>query len=204
MLKRGLLIALILVAILSSCGQKGSSRDIKAKLSAIKSYEAEIEITVYGDSSNTQYTAKQYCVYPDKLRLEIEKPSFLMGQVILYNSGKLTIYHPSIDMETTVDGVKEEQDYINAGFLLKSIGEVKKSDYIYRTVDGIEYLVIKASVPRGNSYRTHAEVYFERLGGTPAFMNIMDSDGRLRTHIKYIKFRYNPVIKEDMFTTVRK
>lgn len=169
----------------------------------MKTYEAEAEITVYGDNTETRYVTKQYYKYPDKLRLEIKEPSFLSGQVIIYNSGKCTIYNPLINMELSYEKLKEYDDYISAGFLLKTIGEMEKSHCESDTIDGIEYTVIKGSVPNGNEYRNKVAVYFERLGETPAYMYIMDSKDRIKVRVKYIKFRYNTEIKEDMFTNVK-
>lgn len=196
------LAVVLLVLFLSSCGQNENG-NIKSRLMGMKTYEAEAEILVYGDSTETPYVTKQYYKYPDKLRLEIEEPSFLSGQVIIYNSGKCTIYNPLIDMELSYDKLKEYDDYINAGFLLKTIGEMKNGRWESDTIDGIEYKVIKISVPNGNEYRSKVAVYFEELGKTPAYMYIMDSNDRVRVRVKYIKFRYNTEIKEDMFTNVK-
>jgi outer membrane lipoprotein-sorting protein len=197
-----LVIVIILMLMFSSCGQN-SRENIKSKLIEMKSYEAEVELTVYGDSTETRYIARQYYKYPDKLRLEIKEPSFLSGQVILYNAGKCSIYNPLINMELSFEGLKEEQDYISAGFLLRVIGEMKKTSCTRDTINGIEYTVIKGSVPSGNNYRSQVAVYFECLGVTPAYMNIMDSQGKVRVEIRYIEFKYNVDIKEDMFINAK-
>lgn len=194
--------AVLLLLVLSSCGQKEGG-NIKSRLTGMKSYEAEAEILVYGDDTETKYVTKQYYKYPNKLRLEIEEPSFLNGQVIIYNAGKCTIYNPLIDMELSYEKLKKEEDYISIGFLLKTIGEMKRSRCVRDTIDGIEYTVIKGSVPNGNEYRSIVAVYFECLGETPVYMDIMDSQGRTKVKVKYTKFRYNVEIKEGMFTDVK-
>lgn len=193
---------ILLMLIFSSCSHKGNG-DIRSRLMEMNSYEAEAEILVYGDNTETRYLTKQYCKYPDKLRLEIVEPSFLSGQVIVYNSGKCTIYNPSINMEISYENLRKEEDYISAGFLLKTIGEINNSQCVRDTIDGIEYTVIKGSVPNGNEYRSKVAVYFEGMGETPSYMDIMDSQGRIRVKIRYIKFRYNAEMKEDMFNNVK-
>ncbi len=198
-MKTKLLVVILFVILLSSCGKQNSIEQIRYKLSRMNSYEAEVEITVFGENNNSKYTVKQYYKYPDKLRLEFIEPSFLNGQVILYNSRRWTSYNPSIGMEISIEGVKEEQDYINTGFLLKSIGDIKKDNYTKDTIDGVEYAVIKSPIPDATMYRKQVAVYFESMGGTPAYMNITDSKGKLRVNIKYIRFIYNADIKDEMF-----
>lgn len=201
-MKSKFMAVVLLLLVLSSCGQnnKGS---IMSRLIGMKTYEAEAEIFVYSDGTETRYEAKQYYKYPDKLRLEINEPSFLSGQVIVYNSGKCTIYNPSINIELSYEKLREGEDYVNAGFLLRAIAEIKDSRCVRDSIDGIEYTVIKGSVPNGNEYRSKVAIYFENLGETPSYMEIMDSQGRVRVKVKYTKFKYNSEIKEDMFTNVK-
>lgn len=192
----------LLLLVLSSCGQNNKA-NIMSRLIGMKTYEAEAQIYVYGDGTETRYAAKQYYKYPDKLRMEIKEPSFLSGQVIVYNSGKCTIFNPSINMELSYDKLKEEEDYVSAGFLLRTIAELKDIRCVRDSIDGIEYTVFSGSIPNGNEYRSKVAVYFENLGETPAYMDIMDSHGRVRVKVKYTKFKYNAEIKEEMFTNVK-
>jgi outer membrane lipoprotein-sorting protein len=199
-LKRFFLVILCVTLFLVSCKSKETTYNAHSKIMGIKSYTADVKVTVYGTKVNSVYKMKHYYSAPDKLRIETEEPGFLKGQILIFNGKKWTTYNPLINMSFNADNLSKEDEFIFLGVIQKSIVNSEDTKYGIELKDGHEYLQVKSTIPDGNEYKKYVVLYMNKDDYTPVIMEILDNEGRTGVRIEYSNFIYNAPIESNCFT----
>lgn len=85
----------------NNIGIKSENEVINYILDNFKTYEAEIEVTVYGNKTENKYKLKQICDYKKSYQ-EIEEPSDLKGIYVNLEDNKLTVRKHKIELKKDI------------------------------------------------------------------------------------------------------
>lgn len=198
-MKKALIIILVISLLFSACGKKGVQYDPKIKIAGAKGYSSIANITINGNKGISKYVVKQYCVYPDKLRVETIEPDFLKNKVVVRNNGIWRVYHPLIKQVLTISKLMDDDELILMGIVQKSMfisGDAKISE---TTFFGEKCISISCNIAHGNRYRKTAILYIDISKNLPIGMEILGDNGNKSVEIKYTDFVYNGDFSDSLF-----
>jgi len=173
--------------------------DIKANIAEVKSYSSTADITIYGNKALSNYRVKQYCIYPDKLRIETLQPDFLRNKVVVKNGDEWKIYHPLINQILEMSKLMEEDELILMGIIHKDLFTSSSSTVSDNEFEGKKCICIKSIIPSGNQYRKTAVLYIDEDKKIPMGMDILDDKGNKKIEIKYSEYKSNEVFSDKLF-----
>jgi outer membrane lipoprotein-sorting protein len=185
--------------VLTSCKKNEGYGDIKNKIAGAKGYRSIAEITIYGNKGISKYKVKQYCIYPDKLRVETLEPDFLKNKVVIRNNNMWKIYHPLINQVLIISKLMDEDEIILMGIIQKQMFVSDSSIISHSTYCGEKCITIKSNIPNGNKYRKTVVLYVEGKNALPLGMDILDDNGNKKVEIKYIDFIYSGNFSDSLF-----
>lgn len=198
-MKKASILIFFLIFLFSACENSINNGNIQEKLQGVRGYSATADITVKGNKGTSFYKVKQYCIYPNKLRIETLEPDFLKGKVITKADDKWNIYHPLIKESISVTKLMEDDEIILMGVFQRDLftnSNLKISKTKYQGMDCYE---IKSPLPKGNRYRSTAVLYISEEKEIPIGMIIYDSNGNVAIEIKYTDFTFNHNFQDTLF-----
>ncbi|KRQ87131.1 Outer-membrane lipoprotein carrier protein [Caloramator mitchellensis] len=197
-MKYRLLIVLLLVLILG-CSKKTEYDNAKAKLEKLKSYEALVEVDIYGNKGVSHYKTQQFFMEPNLIRIETISPSFLKGKILIFDGNKYYIFHPIINQKYSIEKVKDDDAFIFMGIIDKRIFLTQDAKYSYKKIDEKEYISIKVNLEESSPYRKYAEIYVDKETLLPKILVLYDDKENLRVNINFTEFKYNKAIDDKLF-----
>lgn len=200
-MKRYYIIIVFLLVLMSSCTKKDNSNFLQAKnkLYNMKSYSAVAHITVYGNKGVSYYKVAQYCVLPEKIRIETIEPNFLKGKITVYKDGKWKVYHPLINKTFEIDNLRSIDQIIYLGIIQKDLFIDKSARYKNISKNGTDYIKIENTIPGESEYGKTAVLYLERISFNPALLEILDNEEKVKVKVEYEGFEYNKKLDNSIF-----
>ena len=193
------ILLLLLFIFLIGCSKKSEFEDVKSKLEKLKSYEAMVEVDIYGNKGISHYKIHQFFKEPNFVRIETISPSFLKGKILTFDGNKYYIFHPIINQKYSIEKIKDDDAIIFMGIIDKRIFLSQDAKYSTKRIDDKEYITIKVSIEESTPYRKYAEIYFDKEELLPKILVLYDDKENLRVNINFTEFKYNKTIDEGLF-----
>lgn len=198
--------ALLTLMIMTGCLAGGSleDRDLRAyqniheKYSSMKSYCAEVRLTVRGNKTEQVYELTQKIKMPDQALVTINQPASLAGTQVLFSQGQVNLQQEPGTPLWTMDSV----DGMNYLLLHEFFALYYQSeDTVIQTNGGNpsqDLLLETAIFPKQtNSDKVVLRVDAKKL--IPKTLTVYDLGGNVRLMAEFLSFSYNSSLPEEIF-----
>lgn len=169
------------------------------KYNAIKSFEAEAEITVKTDKTANTYTVKQYFLAPDNYKTEITAPEAMKGIGYSLSEGKLSLNSSDGEKYSLDDYSPDDRSYV---FINDFFAEYYKSEETAVETAGGKMggcTVLKNALQNTNPYRHSQTIRINNNDFTPESLTTYDIDGNEVICVRYKSFTYNAELDKNIF-----
>ena len=198
-MKKGIsvLFAAILMISLVSC--KGDeSEKIRKQYEDLKSYQAEIKVTVSGNKGPMDYEFKQSYRSPDCYRAEVTVPERMAGTVAIIQGDKVWFRGagaPAMPLEANT--LDEEMDVL---FPIQFLGDYFQQEPLPELDENEDGLIQLVLPNRGsNRYRFTQQLWIDGKTKLPDSFVTYDIDGNEMVRVEYKSFTPNIELEDSLF-----
>lgn len=157
-----------------------SEEDIINSILEMKSYSANLDITIETNKNKTQYKVKQ-SLENGKANQEVIEPQNIAGVITEYDGVNLKIKNSKLDLETTF----QNYQYIveNRLWLDSFIEDFKTLES--KKVSSNQNEIILEVKRNDNPYNTYKKLYIDKKTGKPIKMIVQDINQKTLVYILY-------------------
>lgn len=179
---------------------KHEEKDVVEYLKELKSYTCSINIEVENSKQHISYTGKQMYKLGKGYRLELNEKK----RIMIYKENKIYVY----DAENNKSYILplKFDDVYNMSFVGEYIGMLYTNEninYSIKNIKGVDYVLVKISIPNQNKNMNYAVLYVDLKGKFPTELRIYDIKNEEKLKIKYEEFKPNVQIDEKIFEPVK-
>lgn len=191
--KRILIIGIFMIAIIATFmfflkkdyktenfGNTINSSSIQEYILNMKSYEAEVEITIKSNKNENKYLAKQEATL-EKAKQEILEPEHIKGIKIQYENHELTIENSRLNISKLYQNYPYIQE--NVLFLTSFIEEYKNTSY-NKKIENEKEIILEIKNPE-NKYHNCKRLYIDKETKKPTKLEVQDSTQNMIVYILY-------------------
>ena len=157
-----------------------SEEQIIESILNIKSYDANLEVTIQTNKNTTQYALKQE-LKEEKCIQEVVKPENIAGVITEYDGNSLKIRNNKLNLETTFQDYKYITE--NNLWLNSFVKEFKETNN--KKTSATEKEIILEIDNRKNTYSSYKKLYIDKKTGKPTKMQIEDVNQKVLVYILY-------------------
>ena len=161
-----------------------SEEQIIESILNIKSYNANLEVTIQTNKNTTQYALKQE-LKEEKCIQEVVKPENIAGVITEYDGNSLRIRNNKLNLETTFQDYKYITE--NNLWLNSFIKEFKETNN--KKTSATEKEIILEIDNRKNTYSSYKKLYIDKKTGKPTKMQIEDVNQKVLVYILYTEIK---------------
>lgn len=161
-----------------------SEEQIIESILNIKSYNANLEVTIQTNKNTTQYALKQE-LKEEKCIQEVVKPENIAGVITEYDGNSLKIRNNKLNLETTFQDYKYITE--NNLWLNSFIKEFKETNN--KKTSATEKEIILEIDNRKNTYSSYKKLYIDKKTGKPTKMQIEDVNQKVLVYILYTEIK---------------
>lgn len=161
-----------------------SEEQIIESILNIKSYDANLEVTIQTNKNTTQYALKQE-LKEEKCIQEVVKPENIAGVITEYDGNNLKIRNNKLNLETTFQDYKYITE--NNLWLNSFIKEFKETNN--KKTSTTEKEIILEIDNRKNTYSSYKKLYIDKKTGKPTKMQIEDVNQKVLVYILYTEIK---------------
>ena len=191
--KRILIIGIFMIAIIATFmfflkkdyktenfGNTINSSSIQEYILNMKSYEAEVEITIKSNKNENKYLAKQEA-NSEKAKQEILEPEHIKGVTIQYEKNELKIENTKLNLSKLYQNYPYIQN--NTLFLTSFIEEYKTTSN-QKEMENEKEIILEIKNP-GNKYHNCKRLYIDKATKKPTKLEVQDSTQNTIVYILY-------------------
>ena len=181
-MKRILIIGIFMIAIIATFmfllkkdyktenfGNTINSSSIQEYILNMKSYEAEVEITIKSNKNENKYLAKQEA-NSEKAKQEILEPEHIKGVTIQYEKNELKIENTKLNLSKLYQNYPYIQN--NTLFLTSFIEEYKTTSN-QKEMENEKEIILEIKNP-GNKYHNCKRLYIDKATKKPTKLEVQD------------------------------
>lgn len=161
-----------------------SEEQIIESILNIKSYDANLEVTIQTNKNTTQYALRQE-LKEEKCIQEVVKPENIAGVITEYDGNSLKIRNNKLNLETTFQDYKYITE--NNLWLNSFIKEFKETNN--KKTSTTEKEIILEIDNRKNTYSSYKKLYIDKKTGKPTKMQIEDVNQKVLVYILYTEIK---------------
>ena len=161
-----------------------SEEQIIESILNIKSYDANLEVTIQTNKNTTQYALKQE-LKEEKCIQEVVKPENIAGVITEYDGNSLKIRNNKLNLETTFQDYKYITE--NNLWLNSFIKEFKETNN--KKTSATEKEIILEIDNRKNTYSSYKKLYIDKKTGKHTKMQIEDVNQKVLVYILYTEIK---------------
>ncbi len=161
-----------------------SEEEIINSILEMKSYKANLDITIESNKNKTQYKVSQ-SLENGKAKQEVLEPQNIAGVITEYDGTNLKIKNSKLDLETTFENYK----YIveNSLWLDSFIQEYKTLENTKTTSNENEIIL---EIKRQDSpYNIEKKLYIDKKTGKPTKLMVQDINKKMLVYILYTEIK---------------
>jgi outer membrane lipoprotein-sorting protein len=198
------MLIVIVALLLAGCSERTNEEvfyDAQKKIVNLDTYMCTAQITVYGNKSPQNYTAKHWFAAPDKYRIEVEAPENLKGKVTIYNGKRAWTCHPRIGQEWLMENfTASPEQKMFLGYFINNFVNTENVKLTKEVMDENEYILLQTEIPGNHPYFSKEKLWFDIEKYYPYRLQVLDVDENVRIDVKYKNFRYNEKVDNRIFT----
>lgn len=192
-MKRILIIGIFMIAIIATFmfflkkdyktenfGNTINSSSIQEYILNMKSYEAEVEITIKSNKNENKYLAKQEA-NSEKAKQEILEPEHIKGVTIQYEKNELKIENTKLNLSKLYQNYPYIQN--NTLFLTSFIEEYKTTSN-QKEMENEKEIILEIKNP-GNKYHNCKRLYIDKATKKLTKLEVQDSTQNTIVYILY-------------------
>ena len=157
-----------------------SEEEIIKNILEIKSYKANLDITIETNKNKTQYKVKQ-SLEKEKAIQEVLEPENIAGVVTEYDGVNLKIRNNKLDLETTFQNY---QYIVENRLWLDSFIEEYKTIENKKTSSNDNEIILEVR-REDNIYNSNKKLYIDKKTGKPVKMTVEDINKKMLVYILY-------------------
>lgn len=192
-----LLIIIFFVLFLCSCRSEDSANDNGDKLIS-GNYEAYVQMQVTGSEKIQTYSMTQHYMKPDKVRIEIEEPDYIKGEIITGCKGIWNIYSPVLNSSFNSKSLRDKEELFYMGIyqeeLIAGAHKTGKVKFLDRDCE-----LYRTTLKNETDHRKTADIYIDEQTKVPVALIIKDDKRKDRVIVKYSRFIYKKNMDEKIF-----
>jgi outer membrane lipoprotein-sorting protein len=164
-----------------------SADQIKDYILNIKSFEAEVQITVKTNKTTNTYKVSQKYV-DGKYKQVLLEPNNISGLEIVYEDGSMKIQNTRLGLSK----IYENYPCIIENYLwLNSFIEDFKDSNEVRIIEEGNEIILQTTAKNGNKYTAVKRLYIDKKTGKPAKIEIQDVEQNILVYILYNEIKIN-------------
>lgn len=164
-----------------------SAEEIQKYILDIKSYEAEMEITVKSNKNTNKYLVKQQYVKDGNSKQTVLKPENIEGMEFEYKDNTLILNNSKLN----ISKVYNDYPYLSDNVLWLSSFSQKYNNSKDKKINENDEEIIMEVKSDDNEYYKSRKLYLEKGTGRPKKMEITDSGNNCIIYISYNEISIN-------------
>lgn len=164
-----------------------SAEEIQKYILDIKSYEAEMEITVKSNKNTNKYLVKQQYVKDGNSKQTVLKPENIEGMEYEYKDNTLILNNSKLN----ISKVYNDYPYLSDNVLWLSSFSQKYNNSKDKKINENDKEIIMEVKSDDNEYYKSRKLYLEKGTGRPKKMEITDSGNNCIIYISYNEISIN-------------
>jgi outer membrane lipoprotein-sorting protein len=184
---------------LCGCGSgvKESELDPLDRLTGMKGYEAEADITYSSERGDTELKVKQYALSDGRYRIDIESPEELKDCSLICDGNMVWHINPHLS-DNRISFTPKDKSSRRQLILFSFIENYVKMPSFEPKLSGDE-LVLESGIQGDYKLLSTERLWLDAKSGIPQRLVIYDSDGKERIKEEFTDFKYKDIISEDRF-----
>ncbi len=198
-MKKGISIWIIVILMISLTACKGDENTkLSKRYKDLKSYTAQVTVTVTGNKGAAVYRLSQSYRTPDEYRVEVLEPARMDGTVSVIRGQEMWLRSAGTPAMRLEQGNLEEQtDTLFLAEFLKAYFDRETVPVLSPNQEGI---MVLTAPERGNSrYRFTQELWIDATSNLPKRLITYDEDGNEMVRVEYDTFVPDAEIEDSVF-----
>ena len=190
-------LTVLLMISFTGCGGDINTK-INNRYSNLKSYTAQVTVTVLGNGKSESYDFLQSWKSPDKYRSEVISPEHMKGTISIVNQDGIWLKSadaPIIQMEHGMENMNT--DYM---FLSDFLSDYYAEENLPQLTEDGEGKVLLNAADRGtNQYRFTQNLWIDAKSNLPDKLITFDAKGNEMLRVEYHEFVPNAELDDSVF-----
>ncbi|WP_234123058.1 germination lipoprotein GerS-related protein [Clostridium hydrogenum] len=178
---------------------KYKDKNVVTYLKNLKSYSCNTDITIKNDKQDVNYKCSQVYALGSGYRMELNK-----GRTMIFKENK--IYVKDKENKATYVTPDSFDEVFKLSFIGEYIGMLytnENTKYSLIKTNGVEYAIIKITIPNQNRNIKYAEMYVDTKNNVPYKVSIYDDKDKERIQIMYKEFKPNISVDKGAFAIAK-
>lgn len=163
----------------------------------MRSYEADMEVTIKSNKTTNTYQLKQYYVAPNLTKQIVINPDSIKGLTTIYDGQRLKIENTKLDLNT----IYEHDTYLteNVLFLNMFVEDYLEFREESSQKEEKEKIVLTTKTKNEkNQYLIKKTLYLDKKTGKPTKMEVQDVNQNITVYILYNEIKINQTKQEEI------
>ena len=203
-------LALMMILCLTGCSQSGRFSDadmdvyerIHQYYGEMRSYFAEVRLTVKGNKTENVYELEQYEKGEDKTRTRVLAPERLRGVETVQNGERAQVRLDGEDPRALDVARAEELDYCFVSHFLRLYYQSEETAVQVSAADEGGTTLLETRLPALSARRSRVSMLVDNRTLAPKSITVYDLGGNVVLMAEFIKFAYNEPIDDKIFEIV--
>lgn len=176
-----------------------TNQEIEEYILNISSYQAEINIEIESNKSNTKYKIKQSYSSPNIAKQVVIEPSNISGLETIYDGNTLTINNTKLNLNT----VYQNYPYITDNFLwlnsfIEDYRAAKNSGINTKMYEENDMTVMEVALSQENPYVSLKKLFIDKKTGKISRLVVQDKNQKNIVYILYNEIKINSIKQQEV------
>ncbi|MFA7636937.1 MAG: hypothetical protein WCX81_04150 [Monoglobales bacterium] len=196
-MKRIIFATVFIALILCGCS-KLPTADVNKRcydtFSEMNSFVAEVKVTSYSNTNNTEYTATQYFKAPDKMRTESQ------DLITIVTDRSMCVKNAATGQIVRAEQLPAgDMDYMFLQNIISAYYQGEETTAAMKSQKDTEILTLTVDTGLANPYKATAELKIRAHDMMPLSLEIKGRDGKTYTEIEYLSFEIDKEVADEIF-----
>jgi outer membrane lipoprotein-sorting protein len=199
-----LFFGLLSVSLFCSCAPKTEGyADVQQKLTAMKSYKTNADITYISNKSENKFSTVQRAESGGRYRIDTTAPSEYNGSVIVYDGKMIWQYNPLAKdnkINVSASDKSERVELLLFNFVKNMNTDSDKTASVVKSEDRGKYTVLEADLPGDSQFLSTEKLWVNNDTMLPEKLIIYNIDGDEKIVEIFDDFEYNYSMEDNIFS----
>jgi outer membrane lipoprotein-sorting protein len=176
---------------------------VQEKLTAMKSYKTNAEITYISNKSENTFSMVQRATGEGLYRLDTTAPEEFNGSVILFDGKMLWQYNPvspENKVKVSASDKSERTELLLFSFIKNFNTATGTTAEVVKTESRGKYTVLEAELPEKSQFLTTERLWINNDTTLPEKLVIYNAEGKEKIVELFSDFEYNYAMEENIFS----
>ena len=203
-LKRSILaIAMILMMILTSCGESVIKHDVYTEIyeryTKLESYTAEATVKVVSNLTENEYRIRQYYQSPNKYRIDVLDADGTESVTYIFSDGTVYMRHQSVDPEIMENYIPNDKNYMFIPDFFEGYYKSQSTSVTASSSLGSEQVCLNSTLSGSNSFRFSQSLWMDKKTMLPLKLVTYDVNNEPVVTVEFTDFKLDEKIEDSEF-----